>query len=332
MKKTDEIQQVNDKFFHKIFDSPKNARDFLQRVLPTDLLKHLDLKKIEIGDTKYVSNEFHKGFSDIVINTRLKEKNTGNRRVDIYFLIEHKTEGRVELMLQFLKYMVFELEKDYNNGQTPRLIIPVVFYHGPGQWKVPRSFAEQFNVDEEIKPYLLDYRYILFDTNPWDFKNESELKKNVFLFTSMVLLKAAYKNDFEAILEIFRFWQEKGFTDKKEVILFFLRYISRTQDIKTDQLQEILDKSKIDGGDIMPTLEQRIISEYKEEVIKSLGPKLISKGKREGKREGKKEGKMEIAMRMLRKDFDLKTIMGLTGFTKSELEKLASRSSKKYFQ
>ncbi|MCX6581493.1 MAG: Rpn family recombination-promoting nuclease/putative transposase [Candidatus Aminicenantes bacterium] len=53
MKKTDEIQQVNDKFFHKIFDSPKNARDFLQRVLPTDLLKHLDLKKIEIGDTNY---------------------------------------------------------------------------------------------------------------------------------------------------------------------------------------------------------------------------------------------------------------------------------------
>ncbi|MCX6581494.1 MAG: hypothetical protein NT166_15075 [Candidatus Aminicenantes bacterium] len=78
----------------------------------------------------------------------------------------------------------------------------------------------------------------------------------------------------------------------------------------------------------MPTLEQRIISEYKEEVIKSLGPKLIGKGKREGK----KEGKREIAMQMLRKDFDLKTIMGLTGFTKSELEKLASRSSKKYFQ
>ncbi|MDQ1353869.1 MAG: hypothetical protein QG657_4176 [Acidobacteriota bacterium] len=90
----------------------------------------------------------------------------------------------------------------------------------------------------------------------------------------------------------------------------------------------------------MPTLEQRIINEYKEEVIKSLGPKLISKGKKEGKREGimkgKREGimegKREIARQMLRKDFDLKTIMGLTGFKKSELEKLASRSSKKSFQ
>jgi hypothetical protein len=62
-------------------------------------------------------------------------------------------------------------------------------------WKVPRSFAEQFDVDDEVKPFLLDYRYVLFDTNPWDFRDDSnkELKENVFLFTSMVLMKAAYK-------------------------------------------------------------------------------------------------------------------------------------------
>jgi predicted transposase/invertase (TIGR01784 family) len=326
MTEKNEIQQVNDSFFHKIFDSPKNARDFLKRVLPPVLLKHLDLKKIEIGDTKYVSNEFDKGFSDIVVRTRLKKKNGKELLVDLYFLIEHKTEGRVELFLQFLKYLVFELEKDYNNGKPPRLIIPVLFYHGPGEWKVPLSFAEQFDVDDEIKQYLLDYRYILFDTNPWDFRNDSELKKNVFLFTAMALMKAAYKNDFEAILEIFRFWQEKGFTGKKEIVLFFLRYISQTQDIKPDQLKKILDKSNIHGGDIMPTLAQR----FKEEFIETLGPQLIKKGKRAGKRAGKIAGKIagkkEIAIQMLQRDFDLNTIMDLTGFTKPEIEKLTPHS------
>jgi hypothetical protein len=29
-----DIYQVNDSFFHKIFDSPENARDFLEKVLP----------------------------------------------------------------------------------------------------------------------------------------------------------------------------------------------------------------------------------------------------------------------------------------------------------
>jgi hypothetical protein len=69
-----DIYQVNDSFFHKIFDDPENAKDFLERVLPVGLKKQLDLANIEIGDTKYVSNRFKKGFSDIVVKTSLKTK------------------------------------------------------------------------------------------------------------------------------------------------------------------------------------------------------------------------------------------------------------------
>jgi len=122
--KTD-IYQVNDSFFHKIFDTPENARDFMERVLPVGLKKQLDLSKIEIEDTKYVSNKFEKGFSDIVVKTSLKTKKGKKKLVDIYFIIEHKTEGRSEIFIQVLKYMVFEWEKDYNNNSPPRIIIPV---------------------------------------------------------------------------------------------------------------------------------------------------------------------------------------------------------------
>jgi hypothetical protein len=91
---TTDIQSIKDSFFHKIFDSPGNARDFLEQVLPTGLKKQLDLLNIKIEDTKYVSNEYKKGFSDIVVKTVL---NTTKDRilVDIYFLLEHKNEGRV---------------------------------------------------------------------------------------------------------------------------------------------------------------------------------------------------------------------------------------------
>ena len=329
---TTDIQQVNDSFFHKIFDSPENARDFLARILPPGLKKQLDLAHIEIGDTKYVSNEFKKGFSDVVVKTTLKSKKGRKIRVEIYFLLEHKTAGRVEVLIQVLKYMVFEWEKDYNNGNPPRLIIPVVFYHGAEEWKVPRAFADQFDVDDEIKPYLLDYRYILFDTNSWDFRAESnqELKKNVFLFTAMVLMKAACKNDQEAIREIFRFWHQGGFTENKDIILFFMKYISQTQDINRDHLKEILDKSQIDGGEIMPTLAQQFREEFREEFMETLGPQLkeegIKEGIKEGKEEGIKEGKKEIVLQMLKRGFDLNTIMDLTGLRKSEIETLAAQS------
>ncbi len=312
---TTDIYQVHDSFFHKIFDKPENARDFLQRVLPGDLKKNLDLENIEIEDTKYVSNLFKKGFSDIVLKTTLKTKKGKKQPVYIYFILEHKTEGRAEIFIQVLKYMVFEWEKDYNNNEPPRLIIPVVFYHGADEWKIPRSFAEQFDVDDDVKRFLLDYRYILFDTNPWDFRDESnkELKENVFLFTSMVFMKAAYKNDTEAILEIFKFWYDRGFLENIDIVVYFLEYVSQTQDISRDQLKKMLDESKIDGGEIMPTLAQQM----REEFLDTMGPQL--------KDEGKKEGKRETAKKMLKKGFDLDTIIDITGLEKTVIEKLSAK-------
>jgi predicted transposase YdaD len=269
---TTDIYQVNDSFFHKIFDNPENARDFLERVLPDRLKKQLDLENIKIEDTKYVSNRFKKGFSDIVVKTSLKTKKGKKKPVDIYFIIEHKTEGRVEIFIQVLKYMIFEWEKDYNNNKSPRIIIPVVFYHGADEWKIPRSFAE-------------------------------ELKKNVFLFTSMVLMKAAYKQDTEAILEIFKFWYDRGFLENIDIVVYFLEYVSQTQDISRDQLKKMLDDSKIDGGEIMPTLAQQMKEEFREEF--------------------KEEFKKEIAKQMLRKGFDLDTIIDITGLEKTEIAMLS---------
>ena len=321
IKTNSEIQQIHDKFFHKIFDSLENARDFLEKVLPNYLKERLNLTYIEVVDTKYVSNEFKKGFSDIVVKTKLATKEDEKIPVDLYFLTEHKSDGSVKLFIQILKYMVFEWEKDYNAGKKPRPIIPVVFYHGAEKWDVPKEFAKQFDVDEEIKPYLLNFQYILFDTSPWNFRDKSnqELKENVFLYTAMVLMKVAYTNDIEAIREIFRYWHEKGSTEDKDVILFFMRYISQTQEIKPDRLKEMLDKSKIDGGELMPTLAQQFREEYREEYRKefmeTIGPQL--------REEGKRNNAVENAKKMLNKGFDIDTIMEITGLGEGEIKKLS---------
>jgi predicted transposase/invertase (TIGR01784 family) len=340
----DDIYQVNDSLFHKIFDNPQNAKDFLERVLPHQLKNQLDLENIEIEDTKYVSNRFKKGFSDIVVKTSLKTKKGQKKTVLIYFILEHKTEGKVEIFLQVLKYMIFEWEKDYNNNQPPRIIIPVVFYHGADKWKIPRSFADQFDVDEVVKQFLLDYRYILFDTNPWDFRDESnkELKKNVFLFTSMVLMKAAYKQDTEAILEIFKFWYKRGFLENIDIVVYFLEYVCQTQDISRDQLKKMLDESKIDGGEIMPTLAQQMKEEFREEFIATMGQQLKEEGKKAGIEEGKKAGVEEgkkvgveegkkagleemaknAAKKMLEDGLPIEIISKYTGLIDKEIEKL----------
>ena len=153
----------------------------------------------------------------------MKSGSSGKIPTDIYFILEHKTEGKVKVFIQILKYMCFVWEEDINTNKPPRIILPIIFYHGKEKWRVPGSFVEQFDVDEEVKRFLLDFRYILFDTNPWDFRDESnqELRDNAFLFTALVLI---------------------------------LAYISHTQKIDRKQLKKMLEESQINGGESIDEL------------------------------------------------------------------------------
>jgi predicted transposase/invertase (TIGR01784 family) len=63
--------------------------------------------------------------------------------------------------------------------------------------------------------------------------------------------------------------------------------------------------------EVMQTLAQQMKEEFKEEFMQTLGPQL------------KDEGKKETAKQMLRKGFDLDTIIDITGLEKTEIEKLS---------
>jgi predicted transposase/invertase (TIGR01784 family) len=303
-----EIDKIDDKFFKKIIESKKNTIDFLKKVLPRGIRKHLDFSRIHIDQTNYVSNEFKEGYADFTVKVKMKSKKGKRIPTDIYFIIEHKSRGEKELLLQILKYMYFVWEKGILNKKPLRIIIPVVFYHGKRKWKVPEAFADQFDVDDDIKKHLLNYRYILFDTNKWDLADESnkELLENVYLFSAMALMKASFKKRLEIILEILKLWHEKNFTRERQNMLFFLKYISQTQDISFDRLEKMLEESKIDGGDIMQTLAEQL----KQEGIKI------------GKKEGIEEKAIETAKNLLEMGIDIDKIAKATGLSQEEIEKL----------
>ncbi|MGD2093210.1 MAG: Rpn family recombination-promoting nuclease/putative transposase [Candidatus Aminicenantes bacterium] len=243
-----EIDKINDKLFKETFKKKENVRTFMKKALPEEIKERIDFSDIEIGPTNYVSKEFKYLFSDIVVKTKMKSKSGGRINTDICFILEHKTEGRIKIFIQFLKYMVQEWQRDIDEKKPLRIIIPLVFYHGERDRKVPQCFVDQFDVDDEVKAFLLNYRYILFDSKAWDFRHESneELKNNVFLLTAMAMMKYAYSDDMESIEEIFKFWHEKGFTDDVENVVFFLIYISETRNISRDQIKKMLEKSKME--------------------------------------------------------------------------------------
>ncbi|MDQ1351290.1 MAG: hypothetical protein QG657_1592 [Acidobacteriota bacterium] len=303
-----EIKNIHDKLFKNVFENVDNTRAFLRKVLPETLIKVIDFSKIAIDPTNYVSQKFKEGFSDIIVKTVMINEEGKELETDIYILIEHKSYKDVEIFIQLLLYMYLMWQKDLAEGKPLRVIIPLVFYHGKDEWDIPKSFVDQFAVSDEIKKFLLDFSYVLFDTKNWNFREEKNggLRDNVFLLTAVTLMKSAFNEDFESIREIFKFWHDSGFIRERENMLFFLAYLSETKDIDPGKLKNILEESKIDGGDLMQTLAQRLRDE----------------GRYEGRYEGIYEGKLETARRMLNEDFTIEQIVKLTGLTEEEIRRL----------
>jgi predicted transposase/invertase (TIGR01784 family) len=307
MKEKKDIKNVHDKLFTDTFNNPENARVFLKLALPAALLRFIDLSILTLDHIKYIDRRFKDSLADLVVKTKLK---TGID-ADIYIVFEHKSHrpGVAAIFMQVLSYMYLRWQKDLDAKKPLSVIIPLIFYHGEEGWNIPRSFNRQFDVPEEIREFLLDYKYLLFDTEDWDFHDErnAELKNNVFLLTALAAMKSAFNNDMESIAEIFNFWREKGFAGDTEKAIFFLSYISETRDISQEALKKALEASQIDGGDIMPTLAQRLRKE---------GEKI---GEARGEARGIKKERFEMARRLLMDDMSVENVMKYTGLTEAEV-------------
>ncbi len=279
------IDNIHDNFFRRVLSEVANARDFLQARLPEDLQQELDLSEITLDPTSYVSEEYREAFSDVVVRCRAK---TEGGPVDIYILFEHKSHPDKKILMQLLRYMHLMWEKDGDEKKPLRIIIPFVFYHGKDPWRIPRRFVQQFPATERVKKLLLDYEYILFDTNAWDWEAESNqpLKQNVFLLSALLLMKAAFQQNVEIIRQVFQLWNQMGFVAETDRINFLMIYIAETHDVPAPKLTRMLEESKIEGENPMSTLAQRLREEGKEQGVQ-LG---VQQGMQQGVQQGMQLG------------------------------------------
>ena len=110
-----------------------------------------------------------------------------------------------------------------------------------------------------------------------------------------------------------------------------LRKFSMTQTtsehfyIEPDELKKMLEESKVDGGDFMPTLAERWKNEGRNEGKEKWMKVGIKEGMKEGKKAGMRAGKLETAKELLKNGVSLDIIARSTGFSRKELEKLTGQ-------
>lgn len=305
------IDNIHNNFFQKVFSETTNAETFLKVALPATLQALLELSELTLDSTSYVSEEYKASFSDLVVKCRTKKQELP---VDVYLLFEHKSHPDKGVLVQLLRYLSLAWQRDHDEKKPLRVIIPLVFYHGESEWRIPTQFREQFAVDEELKPFLLNFSYMLFDANAWDWQAESSrpLRDNVFLLSAMMLMKAAYSKDLELIRQMFRLWRQLGFIKEEKRVILLLIYMTATQDVPVTQLEKMLEESELKGEKIMPTLAQRWIEQGME------------KGMEKGLEKGYLLDRQEVLIMLLSTRFQLnegekQIIRGIT-----EIEKLTA--------
>jgi len=221
----------------------------------------------------------------------------------LYLLFEHKSYLDRMVAFQILKYMVriweLFLEQNKNASKLPG-IFPMLIYHGKTGWNVDKRFSSLLNIpkglSEHLSLYIPDYEYQLYDLSHTP---DEDIKGDVEVRILFLTLKYVFQEGLsERLVGIFRLFADivnkKKSTEYLEVLL---RYLSRgVESLSFKQLQESLERSNIDGGDIMPTIAQELMNKGRIEGIDI--------GKRQGKIEGidigKKQGKIEMALALLK--------------------------------
>jgi len=300
------IQNPHDTFFREVFTDTQKARELISLALPPQVTSLFDWKKFVHESGTFIDEAMREHHSDILFSTGLIKGD----RIKIYILFEHKSYHDIHLFTQLLRY----LTQIYTKMKELTPVIPLVFYHGTGKWKVPETFFDDFRLPREMKPvfrrYIPDFRYELINL-------QSRNIDDMIIPLTMKVLLYTFKHirhfQDEGILERFivlskdLFFEESGLKIIEKMPL----YLFTVNDIQPEKVRDSIDRLiSADKGDIAMTTAERLIQQG------------IEKGMEKGLKKGILNGKKETALNMLRRGYSREDIADITGLPVEEIDKL----------
>ncbi|AAN47906.1 Rpn family recombination-promoting nuclease/putative transposase [Leptospira interrogans] len=297
-----EVNNPHDRLIRETFQDKKEAAIFFKNTLSPEVVKLLDLEKLELSESSFISEELKQEQTDLLFQIPLKSGNKTN----VYLLFEHKSYLDNSIYIQLLGYLTEIYRNQHRNGEPISVVIPFVFYHGEKEWKLGSRLLDQFVLTNQevdiLKDFIPNFKIDLFDLK------EIELKDKLESITFQVTLGVVQKireGDLEFISHLpglFSLLQAIEEESKKVAILRkLLLYIYWARDLKPTELNVVLQRSKL---------------EQYEELAMTTAERLIS----EGMQRGIEKGKLEDASKMLSKGIDLKTVLEITGLSEKTLK------------
>ena len=267
-------------------------QELFEIALPEKMKNVIDLKSLIMEEDSYVDEALRAHYSDIMFTVKRKIADENSR---LYMLCEHKSSPEHDTLEQLRSYLTVI----HAGLKTPQPVISIVLYHGREEWRVKRTYLEQYNLTaEEREAYgeiVLNFGYVLIDVNDLDITG---LRASLITRTFLLALRDIWLFDSERKLtEFIRACRDVFF--EKDNVLFvkkLLTYIYRVHNIRPERMREIISAHVAEEqGDTAMTIVEEM--EFKAE----------------------KRGKLDDARKMKEKGCDLNFIIEITGLTKEEL-------------
>lgn len=266
-KKGTSPHQPYTRFFENTFSRLDIARDVTEQLLPENISKKIDSKSIKLRKDSFVEPNLTRLHSDIIYECNFRKS---KQKIWLTLLFDHKSEPDNFVYIQLSKYMNSIWDQQRSDKQFPKVILPIIFYHGSKKWKV-KKFEEMFHkeIDEDLLEFLPSFKFVLIDISKYSDEKIRSLKKG-FLINTLLAFKH-YKDE-DYIRENFSFFLET-YPDVKDLnfIEAILVFILKITEIRKEEVPILIENSfKKSNSDVMSTYDQIVQTGRKNKEIEMI--------------------------------------------------------------
>jgi hypothetical protein len=280
----DFINHIYDKIFKLFFKHKPVAVDCLTNFVDKSIVGKLDLNRMTLKDTNFISKDLQEFFSDVIYETYLKTptestKKRKKRKARVVLIWEHKhgIESYFSLFVQILSYKVQQYILDMAENREPTLVIPIIVNQSKRPLKSKNFHASFSHIPPELLIFVENFE--CYFINVHEIKQDALLKmKDDNLLRGLFLAYHAVENKAQkdnVLLEVFKFVKNQDYFEHFfQPLLAFI--------IKKGTFTETNVKVMLDNYLTPNQKQNKMVAQL------SLGDKWEARGKVLGKAEGEK--------------------------------------------
>ncbi len=282
---TNDIAQPHDHFLKELLSYPEQAGTLLRERLPSAVVKFLSPKPPKLVPDSFVDKALRDHLSD-----RLFEVETINGKTAfLYVLIEHKSapDGKVGWQLfRYLGEILKQWVKENPNWDHLPAIVPLLFYHGEREWKIPNEFLHLVDFEESWRPYLLNFQFPVLDLGVIPDRKLSEDRR---LQARLLAMKYATRRTQQLAV---RASLIEALKNAPEDLRTVIHYLISTYIYDEQTLRGIIRAVK-------PEEENQMMSQFAQDIRQRALQEGVQQGMQQGRQEGLLEGEAKLLLRQL---------------------------------